>query len=80
MKITRTTDVTVELSPEDIADCFCDLYNDEQAMFFNRIAEVTAIWNTRFCIQVESIIDSNMLTKGGKKIILQLGEFDKGNI
>jgi len=80
MKIARTTDVTVELSPEDVADCFCDLYSDEQAIFFNRIAEVTATWNTRFCIQVESIIDSNMLTNGGKKIMLRLGEFDEGDI
>ena len=75
MKIQRKIDVDIELSPEDIADCFCDLHDDEQAIFFNRIAEEVATWGTSFCFQLQAVIDSLHLTSGGKDIMRQIGEY-----
>lgn len=75
MRIPRKIDVDVEMSAEDIADCFCDLHNDEQAFFFNRIAKVVATWGTSFCFQLQGVVDSNMLTNDGKEIMRQIGEY-----
>ena len=75
MKIPRKIDVDIELSPEEIADCFCDLHDNEQALFFNRIAEVVAAWGTSFCFQLQSVIDSKVLTSDGKDIMCQIGEY-----
>ena len=75
MKIERKLIVDVELTPEDLADCFCELYADEQAMFFNRISELVEKWNGSFCFQLQAIIDSKVLTSGGKDIMRQIGEY-----
>ena len=75
MKIPRKIHVDIEMSPEDIADCFCDLYADEQAIFFNRISEVVTTWGTSFCFQFQSVVDSKILTSDGKEIIRQMGKY-----
>ena len=77
MKILRKIDVDIELSPEDIADCFCDLHNDEQALFFNHIADVVAVWDSNFCFQLQSIINSKALTNSGKAVMHTIGEYGK---
>ena len=77
MKIERKLTVDVELTPENIADCFCDLHDNEQAFFFNRISEVVETWGTSFCFQLQAIIDSKVLTNGGKDIMRQIGEYSE---
>lgn len=74
MKIPRKIDVDIELSPEDLADCFCNLHDNEQALFFNRIAEVVSKWGNPFCFQLKYIIDCKVLTNGGKAIMRTIGE------
>lgn len=80
MKMPRNIDVDINMSPENIADCFCDLHSDEQAIFFNRVAEVTATWGAPFCFQLQYIIDSNMLTREGEEIMCQIGEYGGGDV
>lgn len=75
MEIQRNIDINVELSPEDIADCFCDLRDDEQAVFFNRISEVVKKWGSPFCFQLQHIINNGILTRDGKEIMCQIGEY-----
>lgn len=75
MKIPRKVDIDIEMSPEDIADCFCDLHDDEQALFFNRIAEVVATWCNPFCFQLQYIINKKILTRDGREIMRQIGEY-----
>ena len=77
MKIERKLTVDVELTPEDLADCFCDLHSNEQAHFFNRMAEVTAKWGAPFCFQLQYIVDSKILTRDGKEIMCQIGEYSE---
>lgn len=80
MKILRNIDVDIDMSPENIADYFCDLSSSEQAIFFNRIAEVTAKWGTSFCFQLEYIVSSNLLTREGKEIMRQIGEYGEEDV
>lgn len=75
MKIQRKIDVDIELSPEDLADCFCDLYADEQAMFFSHIAEVVTKWDSLFCFQLQRVINNKALTAGGRAIMRTIGEY-----
>ena len=77
MKIERKITVDVELTPEDLADCFCNLYDNEQAIFFNSIAEEVATCGTSFCFQLQAIINSRILTNGGKDIMRQIGEYSE---
>ena len=80
IKISRKIDIDVEMSPEDIADCFCELHDDGQALFFNRIAEVVATWGNPFCFQLQSIADNKVLTGDGRKIMRQIGEYGQEDI
>lgn len=80
MKILRNIDVDIDMSPENIADYFCDLSSSEQAIFFNRIAEVTAKWAGPFCFQLQCIVSSNMLTREGKEIMRQIGEYGEEDV
>ena len=80
IKIPRKVDIDIELSPEDLADCFCDLHSDEQAFFFNRIAEVVETWANSFTFQLQCMIDNNVLTIDGKEIMRQIGEYGEEDI
>ena len=75
MKIERKLTVDVELTPEDLADCFCDLHSNEQAHFFNRIAEVVATWDTSFNFQLQAIGNSGVLTNDGRRIMSMIGDY-----
>ena len=77
MKIERKLTVDVELTPEDIADCFFDLYADGQAVFFNRISELVKKWDTSFCFQAHAIEGSGKLTNNGRWIMSVIGEYSK---
>lgn len=77
MKIERKLTIDVELTPEDLADCFCDLYADEQAVFFNRISELVGKWDTGFCFQMQSIDSSEKLTIGGRGIMRTISEYSE---
>lgn len=77
MKIKRKLTVDIELTPEDLADCFCDLYDNEQAFFFNRIAEVVATWGKPFCFQLQYISNNKALTSDGKEIMSMIGEYSE---
>ena len=77
MKIERKLTIDVELTPEDLADCFCELYADEQAIFFNRISELVEKWDTSFCFQAHAIESSGKLTNNGRWIMSVIGEYSK---
>lgn len=74
MKKERKLTVDIELTPEDLADCFCDLHSNEQATFFNRISELVEKWDTSFFFQVQAINRSGKPTSGGDEIMGIIGE------
>ncbi len=72
MGLTRT--ITVEdISPQELAELFCDMYADEQAVFFAEIASITAKWpGAGWCQQSCGIADK--LNRAGRDVIKTLAD------
>tara|TARA_R110002153_G_scaffold250828_1_gene407664 strand:+ start:356 stop:607 length:252 start_codon:yes stop_codon:yes gene_type:complete len=49
--ITRNTKVTVSISAFDMGQEFANMFDEEQAQFFNGIASVTKGWTIDACFQ-----------------------------
>ena len=49
--ITRNTKVTVTISAFDLGQEFANMFDDEQAQFFNGIASATKDWPKDACFQ-----------------------------
>ena len=75
LNIKRDVIVNVEPTPKELADCFCNMYAEDQALFFNHIAELVERWDSNFSFQLQAIIDSKVLTSSGKDIMRQIGEY-----
>jgi hypothetical protein len=69
--------VSVEIHPsaDELAEVFCAMDDEEQAGFFNRIAEITKAWEAPFCFQLNAISESKHLNDDGRKIMAQIGEY-----
>lgn len=69
----------VEVTPELLAEQFCNLGQDEQARFYNRVAEVaTNIGSPDGCwfpLQLQAITDDDGLTLGGRRVMQYIGEY-----
>lgn len=75
-----TTEVTIEPTPQQLAEAFCSMDCDEMAQFFNSIYNRTQEWDspaTGFEYQVAGIVMDKWLTDGGKYIMETLGEVVK---
>lgn len=73
--IQRKIMVDVKLTPDELAFEFANLGDEQQAMFFNELAILTAKWERPFCFQLQSIIDNPALTKEGRSIMQEIGEY-----
>ena len=75
LNIRRDVIVNVEPTPKELADCFCNMYAEDQALFFNHIAVLVEKWGSSFCFQLQAVISSKILTSGGKEAMRQIGEY-----
>lgn len=64
-----------KLTPEIIAELFCDLGSDEQARFFNHIDKVASEWGAGFPFQLQWITDDNGLTLAGRRVMQAIGNY-----
>ena len=64
-----------DITPEIIAELFCDLGSDEQARFFNHIAEVASTWSAGFPFQLQWVTDDDGLNLSGRRVMQQIGEY-----
>lgn len=62
-----------DATPEDLADAFWNLGSDEQARFYNRLAEVTR--DAPFPMQLQAITDDDGLTLAGRRVMEAIGEY-----
>lgn len=65
------------LTPEELAKEFVGMSQDQQAIFFNEVANISSKWSRDFCFQVQAIVNNSKLTVAGRKIMEQLGEYGK---
>ena len=76
--IKRNLEIEISISPQELAKEFCDLTDDEQAEFFNEIAEIFLSWDTQFIFQLQYIVDSKKITKQALQIMTTIGEYAEG--
>jgi len=73
--IERTVKVNVKPTPNELALSFAYMTSDQQAEFFNSLAEITSKWLTPLPFQLEAIVDGGSLTYEGREIMRQIGEY-----
>lgn len=73
--IQRKITVGVVLSPDELAFEFANMGDEQQAMFFNELAAITAKWERPFCFQLQYIIEHPALTKEGRSIMQDIGNY-----
>jgi hypothetical protein len=74
-------EVTVEYepTPEELAIEFCKLYEDGQAKFFNRVAEIFNHPKHSLTMQLEYISQSKLLTNEATHLMGKIGEYAEHN-
>ena len=64
------------ISPEDIAELFTELDSEQQARFFNKVAEIASIWSWGdMGMQLQYITDEEGLTLPGRRVMQNIGEY-----
>lgn len=64
-----------EVTPELAAEMFAGMGSDEQARFFNHVAEISSKWSSQFCFQLQWITDEEGLTMAGRRVMQGIGEY-----
>lgn len=73
--ITTQTTVEITVDPEVLANAFCEMDSNEQAMFFNYVAMKTSTWSsTAFPIQMMEAFKSKSISPAGKGIMKEIAE------
>ena len=75
MSIHRTVAIDVDPTPEELADAFASMDDDEQTRFFNELAVIVGKWEQPFCLQLQYITDNDALTKEARHIMASIGEY-----
>jgi len=85
-EIEKNIKIKVRPTVDDVVKSFCEFDQSQQAVFFNRLAEITGEWGHPFCTQLQSVTDCGVLTLAGRNIMRQIGEYSlatyntKGNL
>ena len=67
----------ITLSPENIAELFCNLDSSEQARFFNEIGRIGTPWLTT---QLQHITDEDGLTLANRRAMSYIGDYSHWGI
>jgi len=75
MQFVKTTAITFELTPSDLAEAWCGMNADEQAEFFNTLAVLARDWNAPLVMQLQYLQDSPKLNDDGREAMRLIGEY-----
>ena len=65
-----------KLTPNIIAEMFCEMDSSEQAQFFNHIDRVSSKWTGGgLVMQLQYITDEDGLTLAGRRIMQGIGDY-----
>jgi len=74
--IKREVEMSISLTPEELASEFLDMSDKEQAIFFNEIAKLISKWDGGFfSTQLEWVRQNQCLTTEGRNIMKKIGEY-----
>lgn len=65
-------DLLVDLNPELLAEYFSELDSEQQAKFYNHLAELSKDWIT---MQLQYITDEDGLNLAGRRVMQQIGDY-----
>ena len=66
----------VTITPNIIARLFCEMYADDQAQFFNKVADIASTWSWGdMGMQLQYITDDDGLTLAGRRVMQKIGEY-----
>ena len=69
-------DKLCEVTPEIVAELFAEMYSDEQAKFFNHVAEIASTWDWGdMGMQLQYITDEDGLTLSGRRVMQNIGDY-----
>lgn len=72
MEITKTFDI--ELTPEQVAELFCEMDAADQAKFFNKVGRLSADWGAgMFEQQMAAVSKHDSLDTDGDKVMGVIG-------
>lgn len=72
--------VNYDPTPEQIAEEFCDLHQDGQAKFLNKIAEIFNLKNNSLPMQLEYITQEKSLTNEARYLMNLFGDYANHNL
>ena len=70
-----TTIAENEISPEAIAEMFCEMDTSQQARFFNHIDKVASKWQIDRTYELNHITEESGLTLSGRHVMDSIGEY-----
>lgn len=73
--IQKKFNVDIQLTPDELAFEFSQMGDEEQAIFFNELAEIVSKWDRPFLFQMQFVIDNPNLTQEGKSLMREIGGY-----
>lgn len=71
----RKFEVQIDLTIDEIAEAFCNMTASQQAEFFGLIDSISSTWDNSLAVQLQSVMDSKLSTKGGRHVMRLIGEY-----
>lgn len=75
MNITKSVQVEMPVTVEDVAKLFCAMDERDQSKFFNAIADEAKKWSSPFCFQMQSVSDCPLLNDEARGIMREIGNY-----
>lgn len=68
-------EIQLKISPEEAAAAFCDFGSDEQAVFFNKVADISSTWKGGFTMQMQYLTVEKSLNPRGRAVMKTIGAY-----
>lgn len=67
--------MSLDITPEQVAEMFADMDSEEQARFFNHVAKVASKWPASLGMQLQCVTEDDGLTMEGRRVMQGIGEY-----
>lgn len=74
MQFVKTTAISFELTPSDLAEAWTGMNSDEQAEFFNTVARLGKDWGGILPAQLQYLQDNPLLNDAGRNAMQMIGD------
>jgi len=71
--IKKDIEVEIPITPEDFARYFADMYDDEQARFFEELAKLVNEWEMPFSCQLDNMMINSGVSLAARSVMRDIG-------